>query len=179
MIFYHGTQNKDLKELTLEHSSGKIYLTDSFEFAFMYAACPLRFWGYDKANDKLILREVVKDCFKKQFSGVKCYVFSCEIDDFEKVNSRSNHTFLSHKIVKLNPDCEVIEDAYEKLMELFHAGRIELRFWKDYSKDEKTKVFGQFVDGFRPHLKESRENFPKEFAMLVKLNPNFEKEVEK
>ena len=62
MKFYHGTRNKDLKKLNLEHYSGKIYITDSYQV--------LQDFGITiKSKIKLFLERFVMTILRNNFKA--------------------------------------------------------------------------------------------------------------
>lgn len=172
MQFYHGTRNKDLKELNLDHYSGKIYITDDHSLAFMYASSPLRFWNYDKKQNKVIFREIGKNHFKILYQGKKCYIFTCNVDEFTKDNGRSGHTFTTNKPVQLDQPPEEIHDAYSKLMEMAEKGEVLLERWEDMSpeiqEERRKKLFNVYTPA---RMKEEKEKFPEAYEFLIKLFP--------
>lgn len=174
MKFYHGTRNGDLKELNLEHYSGKIYLTDSYGMALLYAASPFRLWRYDKEKDKVVFRELRHDTFKILYKGKKCYIFECECDDYVKDESnQSNHTYISTKPIKLGKR-EVIEDAYQKMLELEKKGEIILERWEDYSPEIQRQYRERFFSVYTEEVMRKEKNFPESYQAIISLFPELE-----
>ena len=180
MILYHGTQNGELKELRTDFKSGrvndtaKIYLTDSYEAAFLYAACTIRAYSFDKNNDVLCFYENAPDGFKKMYKGHGCYIFKIEIDNPEPVDNHplGNHVFSCDKNIKLEKNnCEYIPDCYEKLLQLEKDGKIKLYRWEDKSEDEKRKVKENFIKRFLPGMKESKEKYSEDYKVLTSFYP--------
>ncbi len=176
MILYHGTQNRELKELRTDFKSGrkgdtaKIYLTDNYEVAFLYATNTLRFYSYDKDNDILWFREVAPDSFKKMYKGHGCYIFKTEIDNPEPVDNHpiGKHIYSYDKNIKLDKkDREYISDCYEKLLQLEKDGKIKLYRWEDRSEEDKEKDKEKFIKQFLPYMKETKEKYPLDYKMLT------------
>ena len=105
MKYYHGSSDGSLKELTTSHYGGKLYVTDSYPMAIMYAGCSLRNWNYDKDRDLLILYEVCENAFEKMYKDKKCYIYNCDINDAIKDERNiSNHAFVVNHNVVLNEE---------------------------------------------------------------------------
>ncbi len=174
MILFHGTQNGELKELRTNFKSGrkgdtaKIYLTDSYEVAFLYAASTLRSYSYDKDNDILWFREVAPDSFKKMYKGHGCYIFKIEINNPEPVDKHpiDKHIYSYDKNIKLK-DKECISDCYEKLLQLEKDGKIKLYRWEDRSEEDKEKDKEKFIKQFLPYMKEYKEKYPQDYEILT------------
>ncbi len=181
MKFYHGTKNKDLKELNLEHYSGKIYITDSYYMAFLYASSPARFWDYNKEQDKVVFREVCHDHFKKQFQGKECYIFSCNVEEYEKAESnRSGHAFITNKPVILNQPPEYIPDAYTKLMQMAERGEVLLERWEDMTPEVQQSRVNSVLKVYTPEImRNEKEKFPEVYEIFIKLLPKLKLKDEK
>lgn len=180
MKFYHGSRNPNLKELNLEHYSGKIYLTDKYELAFMYAASPLRFWNFDREIDMVTFREIAKNGFKTQFQGKKAYIYTCEIEEFEKDEKNiSGHNYKVYKPVKLQGSPEIIDDCYEKLISLEKQGRVCLERWEDKTDDEQKEAQRKIIEAFSPFMEKDRIEHPEEYKLIITLLPELEIKEEK
>ena len=176
MKFFHGSRDENLTELVTTHSRGKVYLTDSYAFAFLYGACSLRLWGWDEEHDRPIFREVGKDCFKIQFQNAKCYIYECQTDEAEKqTNHSSGHVFVLHKNIKVRK-IEVIEDAYQKLLQLEKEGKVTCQHWEDYSKEQQKEVAEEFYEQFAPIIEDEKKMFPEEYELMVKICPRLKVE---
>lgn len=180
MILYHGTQNGELKELRLDFNSGrkddtaKIYLTDSYEAAFLYAACTVRCYRFDKDNDVLCFLEYAPDGFKKMYKGHGCYIFKIEIDNPEKVENHpiAGHVYSHDKNIKLDKkNREHIPDCYEKLLQLEKDGKIKLFRWEDRSEENKRMVKENFIKRYLPTMRESKEKYPQDYKVLTAFYP--------
>lgn len=175
MKFYHGTNNPNLKELTIDHYMGKLYVTDSYKMALMYAACPLRNWNYNKEKDLLILNEVNENAFNIMYKGKVCYIYTCEVEDAIKDETNiSNHTYIVKHNVTLNKEKEVILDAYERILELEKTGQIKLNRWENYSDEAKKINKERTINHWKPYMQNELENFPYEYELLIKIFPELE-----
>lgn len=175
MRYYHGSRNGNLKELTTSHYGGKLYVTDSYPMAIMYAGCSLRNWNYDKENDVLILYEVTDNAFKKMYKGKKCYIYTCDIEDAVKDERNiSNHTFTVSHNVELNEEKEVIEDVFEKILSLEKDGKIKLFYFNDFSKEDQEKRKQRTISIWEPHMQNEYDNYREEYNLLVDLFPELD-----
>ena len=66
---------------------------------------------------------------------------------------------------------ETILDAYEKIMELYNAGELELLFWKDASKEYKERTTNDIINRLCADMKLNYTNYRKDYDILVKLFP--------
>lgn len=172
MKYYHGSDNPCLEGLTTDHYENKLYVTDSYEMALMYAGCSLRSWGFDKENDLLIIIEMGEKAFEKMYKGKKCYIYNCDIDDAIKDEGNpSNHTYTVKHNVKLNNDVEVIEDVYVKFLELERQGKIKLIRWDTLSKEEQEVRKKRTIERWLPYMENERNNFSKEYELLIDIIP--------
>jgi len=170
MKFYHGSQNGNLKELNLQHYSGKIYLTDDEYVAFFYAGSSLRFGGYSK-DGKVVFQEKCSNCFKMQFAGHGCFIYQCEVENFEVINHHfANHVYVSQEKAELKL-IETVDDCYAKLLELAENGEIVLEFWEDYTKEQQKKITENFISTFGPHMQYEKNRFPEEYELLIRICP--------
>jgi len=172
MKFYHGSDNGNLIKLTVEKSNdGYIYLTPMYPFAVLYAGNSTRFWTFDKEKQKLVIREVCKDSLKKMYKGRKCYIYSTdEISDYEESEYLGRKTFRTKKDVVLK-EKEVINDAYDKIMEMYEKGEIILQFWDKLTEEQKQKERDGVVKKFSPHMKEFYLKYRKDYDELTNLFP--------
>lgn len=178
MILYHGTQDENLKELrtdfkiTRSGDSVPIYLTDSYEIAFLYAGCTVRTYSYDKDKDVLWFIEQAPDAFKKMYKGHGCYIYKIEIDNPKLVENHtlSGHVYSHDKNIKLDKkNCEHIVDCYEKLLQLESAGRVKLYRWEDRSEEEKKESKEKFIKQFKPLM--DKEKYPQDYKILTAFYP--------
>lgn len=175
MRYYHGSRNEFLRELTTDHYDGKLYVTDSYPMAVMYAGCSLRNWKYDRENDLLILYEVTDKAFEKMYKGRKCYIYTCEIEDAVKDEGNiSNHTFKVNHNVLLNDEKEVIDDVYEKILSLEKEGKIKLYYFSDFSKEEQDIRRQRAINNWKPHMQNEFDNYREEYELLVNLFPELD-----
>lgn len=177
MKYYHGSRAKNLKKLSLDKSNdGYVWLTEQYEFALLYAGSTIRFWNYNFDTNKLIIREVGEDCFKKLYKGVTCYIYSAtDVGEFE------NSSHLGRRSIRCKHDVdltlyEVIPDAYDKIMELYEKGIIELHFWKDYSNEEKENIINSTIKSFAPNIEIEYEKFRDEYELLTSIRPELKLE---
>ncbi|MBR6778765.1 MAG: hypothetical protein IKM43_01245 [Clostridia bacterium] len=175
MKYYHGSQNGNLTKLSLDKSvDGYVYLTPDYNFAVLYAGSLLRFWKYDFEQQKLIIREVVKDGLKKMYKNKPCYIYSTEeLGEHEEMDVMGRKTVRMQHDVELT-DKQYIPDAYEKIIELYNQGKIIIWFWEDYSEEQKIKVKQNVIDKFKPHMEEFKEKFKPNYDLVVELFPELE-----
>lgn len=172
MRYYHGSKNPCLKELTTDHYGGKLYVTDSYEMALLYAGCSLRSWNYDRENDILYIIEMGKDAFKKMYKGKTCYIYTCDIDDASKDNGNiSSHTYTVNHNVILNEEREIIQDVYAKFLELEKDNKIKIIRWEDFSKEEQENRKRKTIERWLPHMENERIKFPDEYKLLIDIIP--------
>lgn len=174
MKFYHGSDNPNIKELSMNYANhGAVYLTKRYEIALFYAACSVRFWNYDKENDKLIIREVCKDSLKKMYQGKQCYIYTTEdIADFEEYKHMGCKNYRTYQNVKLESK-ETIVDAYEKIMELYNKGELKLCLWEDYNEEQKQKQKERIKSTICSDMVLNYTKYRKDYDILVKLFPEF------
>ena len=183
MILYHGTQDKNLKKLVINHNTGRcgdtenIYLTDSYACAFMYAASTLRAFQFDKQTDTLCVMEKAPNAFEKMYKGHGCLIFKIEIENPKKVEHPTGHVFSYNKDIVLDKEnCDVIDDCYEKLLELEKEGKVKLQRWTDYTKEEQENVKNNFISRFKPYMEDEKKRFPEEYKLLVSFYPELKVE---
>lgn len=172
MKYYHGSRNDSLKELTTDHYGGKLYLTDSYEMALMYAGCSLRSWNYDKEKDLLIIIEMTEKAFDKMYKGKRCYIYTCEVDDAVKDEGNiSNHTYLVSHNVLLDEGKYEIEDVYEEFLKLEKEGRIKIIRWEDFTKEQQELRNKRTIERWAPHMENEYKNYREEYDLIVSLIP--------
>ncbi len=127
--YYHGSRNADLKTLCIEKPRRNyVYLTPQYEFALMYAGNSLRFWNFNFETNKLIIREVAPNSLEKLYKGKTCYIYSAtEVGEFERADCNGRKAIKMKHNVDLTFE-EVVPDAYEKIMQLYNQGEIEIWF---------------------------------------------------
>ena len=174
MKFLHGSDNPNLTELTTEFSNhGAVYLTKRYSSAVLYGGCSIRFWDYDKVDDKLIIREVCEDSLEKMYKGKTFYIYTTEnVEDVEEyeVSGCTNYKTLHN--VKL-VEKEVVSDAYEKIMELYNAGELKLSFWEDLTPEQQQNQKEKLKHGMCADMKLNYIKYRKDYDVLVKLYPEF------
>ena len=172
MRYYHGSRSKDLKRLTLENSNdGYVWLAEQYEFAVLYAGNSLRFWDYNFDTDKLIIREIAENCFERLYKGVECYIYSAEdVGEYERSDRHGRRSIRCQHDVDLTL-YEYIPDVYEKIMQLYREGKIELRFWHNYSPEEQEREKNSIIRKFAPTMQEEHDRFPDEYRLLTSLIP--------
>ena len=177
MNYYHGSRTKDLKKLTIDKSNdGYVWLTEQYEFAVLYAGNSIRFWDYNFKTNKLIIREVAPNCFEKMYKGVECYIYiGKNIGEFEKSDHRGRRSIKCKHDVDLEL-FEHIPDVYDKIMQLYKNGTIELQSWKDYSPKEKEEKRNSIIRQFAPIMQEEYDKFREEYNLLTDLIPELKLE---
>lgn len=177
MKYYHGSRTKNLKMLTLDKSNdGYVWLAEQYEFAVLYGASPVRFWGFNKQTNKLVIREICESCFEKMYKNKKFYIYSAtEVGEFEQSDHLGRKSIRCKHDVKLNLE-ETVEDAYKKIMELYTTGKIELRFWGNYTLEEKEKEKNRIIKTFSPVMQEEHDKFPEEYKLLTEMVPELKLE---
>ena len=172
MKYYHGSSNPYLEELTTDHYGGHLYVTDSYEMALLYAACPLRSWSFDEVNNILYIIEMGEKAFEKMYKGKRCYIYTCDIEDVNKDNNNiSLHTYTVNHNVKLNRNKEIIEDAYLEFMELEKENKIKMIRWSSFSKEEQKNRKRKTIERWTPYMEEQKKNFPEVYEVLVNIIP--------
>lgn len=174
MKYYHGSNNPNLAELSIHYTNhGAVFLTKRYASALLYAASTCRFWKYDKQEDKIIFREVAENGLEKMYKGKKCYIYTTEdvknVEEYEH-NGCKNYKTLNN--VKLESK-ETIEDAYEKIMELYNKGEIKIWFWKDYSEEDKKQIKESIKSTICSDMVLNYTKFREDYDVLVKLYPEF------
>ena len=173
MKYYHGSQNGNLTELTVEKSNdGYVYLTPDYSAAVLYGACSLRFWDFDVKANKLIIKEIAKDSFKTMYKGVPFYIYSTDdIGEFEESDVRGRKAFRMKHDVKLK-EKEFVPDAYEKIMELYNKGELILHFWDDYTEEEKQQKIESLHRVFTKEVMlDEKTRFRDEYELFIKIRP--------
>lgn len=172
MKYYHGSRSNNLKVLSIEKSNdGYVWLTEQYEFALLYAANSLRFWDYDFKTNRLIIREISENSFEKMYKGVECFIYYAEdVQDSEQVNHMGRPSIRCTHDVNLSL-YEHIPDAYDKIMELYKKGIIELKFWENYTLQEKEYEINKIINSFYPIMRIEKEKAPAEYNLLVELRP--------
>lgn len=177
MKYYHGSPKSDLKELTIERSNdGYVWLAENYEYAVLYGGCPVRFWRVNKTNGKLVIFEVAKDSLLRMYKGKKCYIYSTEnVGEFEQFD------YIGRKSIRLTHDVEikldeVVLDVYEKIIELYNKGIIEIDFWDNYTEEKKTKIRQNIINKFSPAMEIEKRMFPEEYEIITDLIPELKLE---
>lgn len=176
MIFYHGS-NKLIKNsilLSNYREDNLIYLTDSYCMAVFYSGCGFRSWYWNDKTNKLIIIERCKDMLKKLYWNKKSYIYETEnIDDYEELLTKNGKKcfVIKNRNVKIKR-IETIKNVYEKIMELYNQGKLEIWFWKDMSKSQKIKYKKQMKIIFNPDvLKKEKEMSIQTYNDMVNCFP--------
>lgn len=176
MNYYHGSREKGLKRLEVKRSKDGYYvwLTDQYEYAVFYAGNNLRFRDYNSKTNKLVIKEVAENCFEKLYKGVDCYIYVAkDIGEFEVEEHFGRRAIRCHHDVDLE-FYEYVPDVYDKIMQLYHKGVIELKFWNDYTKEEKKQEINSLKQKFNKKLmlkiyKNQREDYNKLIELIPEL----------
>ena len=177
MKYYHGSRTRDLKKLSIDKSNdGYVWLTEQYEFAVLYAGNSVRFWDYNFKTNKLIIREIAENCFKKMYKGVDCYIYiGKNIGEFDRFDHRGRRSIRCGHDVDLVL-FEHIPDVYDKIMELYRDGVIELQFWEDYSPKEQEEKRYSVIRQFAPVMQEEYEKLRDEYNLITELIPELKLE---
>lgn len=183
MQLYHGSRNGDLNELTVDfktnrkNEEGKVFLTDSYACAVMYGSCSLRFYCYIEEKDVLVIQEKAPNGLRKMYSGHGCYIYSVDVENAEKYQNHpiKNHIYTVNENVKLE-NKEIVEDCYQKLLELEKEKALKIVRWEDLNEEEQKRCKSNFINKFKPHMKLEKQKFPEEYKLLVSLYRELEVE---
>ncbi len=66
---------------------------------------------------------------------------------------------------------EHILDAYEKIMQLYHEGRIELQLWENYTPEQRQETINGILKTFAPVMQDFYEKYPEEYELLTTVRP--------
>lgn len=171
MQFYHGSREKNLKFLSMQKANhNKIYLTDNYFLALLYAASSIRNWRMQ--NDKVVFRETAENGFKILYKNQPCFIYKTEdIYDAEKTEHSSNSVYTVEHDVKLTK-CEFIPDVYQKILQEAKAKNIIIERYADYNEQEKESIKKNILQTFTPEImKAEKERFHDEYKLLLKLYP--------
>lgn len=175
-MYYHGSKNPDIKELTIDKSNdGYVWLIENFACAVAYAGSGVRFWAVDSSG-KPALREVCEDCVKKMYKGVKCYIY-CIAD--QDVGEYERCDYKGRKIIRLTHNVKVtnvikIDDAYEEIMRLYKDGEIKICFWNDRPETERQEDQKRVKAALCGDMSLKKKERPEDYATLIKLFPDTE-----
>ena len=152
MIFYHGSPNDNITELSIDYSNGKIYFTSSRLVALTYL--PRAYPNMFRTDKNLeIYEEIVDGLFENATKGQSGYIYTIETDDFFELEQGPTcghkHCFYSSKNAKILQK-EKIEDVYQELLKYIKTGEFKIvkpdsdrkkemieNILKDYQKMEK------------------------------------------
>ncbi|MCQ2555835.1 MAG: hypothetical protein MJ149_00695 [Clostridia bacterium] len=179
MKYFHGSRFDNIDALLVEKSNdGFCWLTGKYEFALLYAANSVRFWGYNKKTQKLVLREAAPNSLKIMYDKKKCYIYCAEeesLGEFEKVDYERRQAVKCKQNIKLKL-FEVVDNAYEKFMEMYKNGEIEIKFLKDMTEEERQKDKEETINTFSPVMEKEFKDFPHEYKLLTELFPELKLE---
>lgn len=175
MRFYHGSREDGLKILSLEKSKdGNIYMTNDYATALMYAGNGFRSWEFHEDENKLYIVERCEDMVKKLYGGRKCYIYTTEdVEDYEIITQKPTNkkAYIVKHDVKL-VEKETIDDAYQKIMELYSQGKIGIRFWKDMPKERQDRLTKSIKEHFNRETMEKERHISEEtYNSIVNLFP--------
>ena len=170
MVYYHGSPNGDIKELTTEQSNdGYVWLAEDYSFALLYAGSPIRFWAVDKETGKLIIREVKPGSLELMYKNKLCYIYSISnVGDFEQYNFKGRKSIRLNHNVKIE-NKEVIPDAYDKIMELYKENKLIIRWWNSLTEEEQQVERNNVIKTFKPVMQDEFNRFPEEYKLLTEL----------
>lgn len=170
MKYYHGSSNGELTKLTLNKSNdGYIYLTPDYATAVFYGGAPIRFWAWNNQTQKLVVREMCKNCLKKLYKGKSCYVYATEnVVKFKTDNYKGRPAIkLAHDVTL--EEKEFIPDVYKKLLQLERSGELEIFRWKNHTKQQKLNE----IEGIKLLInKTDPQKYPQDWQLLCTLYPH-------
>lgn len=176
-MYYHGSRNGEIKELTLEKShDGYVWLAEDYCFAVLYAGNSVRFWGINRNNGKLRIRELCENGLEKMYKGVKCYIYCVEdenVGEFERYDYKGRKSIRVQHDVKIDKRI-VIDDAYDEIMRLYNEGRLELLLWNERDEKEREEDRQRTLAQLCKDMKENHEKYPEDYATLIKIFPETE-----
>lgn len=174
MKYYHGSDNPNLKILTTEFANhGAVFLTKRYSSALLYAASSVRFWNYDKESDRIIFRELSENGLEKMYKGKQCYIYTTEdVEDVEEYIHCGCENYKTNNNVKLESK-EVVDDAYDKIMELYNKGELMISFWKDLTAEQKEYEYNKVKNTIAADMVLNYTKYRKDYDVLVKLFPEF------
>lgn len=176
MVFYHGSNRPIENNLLLKdyREDKTIYLTDEYTMAVFYAGCGFRSWKWNEKTQKLIIIERCKDMLKKLYENKKAIIYKTEnLTEFEKMEQRNgkNCFVIKDRDVKLF-EIEKIDNIYQKLIDLYNKGQIEIWFWKDASYKKKVDYKKQLMKVFNQEVMKKEKELSEEcYKDIVKCFP--------
>lgn len=152
-MYYHASQNKDIKVLeprVSNHNKPLIYFSDKRENILVYLSNAVEKtckennfkhegkyskWGpysFDK-DGILILEEYYPNATYETYKGVSGYIYSVEnIPNMKKLEDIRN-IYITDTNTKID-NVEYIEDAYEAIMDAVKKGKIKLMKYDEFIK---------------------------------------------
>lgn len=146
MIAYHGTTVGNLETLrpfanpdsNLKYPC--VYLSTSKALAAIYIwNRPFKWMTFEIQKDGIpVYNETFQNGLYEFYHGVKGYLYTCE-GDFET----DENTKISCAVISENPvvvkEAEVVEDAYERLLEYERQGLIKINHFEDLTDRQRRR----------------------------------------
>lgn len=177
-MFYHGTDNGSLTQLSTQKSKydGKIFVTNREEVAIWYTV--KTFWymyGKDERGN-ITFDEVIPNQLEKMYKGKTGYIYTCENLDYEEYQSPVPNAWVSTKDVCLTSKKE-ISDVYQHILMLAEEGKIKISFYNDLSPAQQQKRHKRILNMISKFMgEESPEGqkylktiFKKEYQEFLKI----------
>lgn len=146
MIAYHGTivgGLHTLKPFASPHSNLNypcVYLSTNKALSSIYIWNKEYKWMTFEIREDgmLVYNESFKNGLLEFYHGVKGYIYSCN-GNFEKdENTTIKHAVVSRKNVDIQ-NVDVVEDAYERIMQYETEGILVINHYKNISDEQKRK----------------------------------------
>lgn len=146
MTAYHGTVAggiKTLKPFASPHSNLKypcVYLSTNKALSAIYIwNKPYKWMTFEIGEDGIpVYNESFQGALLEFYSGVKGYIYTCS-GEFET----DNNTTIKHAVISKTPveilHADIIEDAYEKILEYENQGLLKINHYESLSEHQKAK----------------------------------------
>lgn len=145
MNYYHGSIVPNLKELlpfNMPHGNAKkqcVYLTSNKPLTTLYLWVRKFMWLTYHFNDDNVI--VYTECFKNQleefYKDVRGYIYTCDIEN-EGDDDTGIKSAISVTRKMQVTGCEIVEDAYNKILEHEKRGEIIIRRYHELTEKEHT-----------------------------------------
>lgn len=140
-MYYHGSNNSDLKLLKLSHSEdNKVYVTSNKLVALVYASREyINLFSMNKETKCVKFFEYKPNLFKTLYKGKVGYIYIVEDKEYKKVEQSDKCSMLDAYCI--NEDVKImdlikIDDVYEELKKYEKSGEFQLIKYEDM--DEKS-----------------------------------------
>lgn len=161
-MFYHGSLNPNITELTTNHSKdGYVYVTSSRLVALTYVARSFPNLFFSK-NEKEVFWELKEGLFETMVKGKSGYIYTLEDKLYENIPQNNycghQHCLRVKENVKVS-DREFVEDVYSELLIYAQKGEFEIIRFETIPEEIREREANRIRDIVLTLTEEERKNY--------------------